>query len=260
MAIRLESLIQIIVLCLLVIFTTACKDKNCKSLLSFYERNFNTIQVQDDGTWIANHEVDDDKLIFSFRREGNTLQEDGRLRIQKNFYEIDKNSKQIEARYEFKLTGEFTELNEDAEFDWLTILEIWHKPGWKNFKDPMRTSLNLQKDKGENYLRLKVTTDKKNEDVWVHINEVDFMNELRPLEINKLEVLYNKPKQYLSIKLNQEKIRLNLSEISPQENVGIWGINPVKFYTSNRVIERISSSTEEQDYRIEFLKPELCLN
>jgi hypothetical protein len=190
-----------------------------------------------------------------------------RNRIQMNIYDLPPKIDRLTSSFEFSIDdGLDNFLKSNAQVQWLTLFEIWNDPGWKNKRYPFRISLNLHKDSEKNYLTPVVSGETKDNKTGEWIKEWD-----KRLNINILTTeLYS---LNTTINLSEDKIftlklqdksntayferRANLTHRKNKNDQNIWGLNPIKLYTSTSILELIKS--KDASLSIKFYRPRLCL-
>jgi hypothetical protein len=210
-----------------------------------YKININT-QTTEAGNWkpniVTGSLINTDFAEFSYNQSDSWIDKD-RIRIQINFL-----------------------LSDDA-IKWLTIFEIWNEPGWQSKPFPNRISFNLHKNSNEHFLTPVISGEHKNLTTgeW----QVDWQESLAiPIYSNQIYSLYAKLKlrrnSGIELRLSggkgNQKIEFTKNgkmTNSPENDTDIWGINPIKLYTSPEILDRIQKAKAKLE--IKFYNPTICL-
>lgn len=249
-------------LCLFVIFfnISGCAKNSCVEISDKFLGGNAIIQEQSSKDWVTASSKTADGYIFTIRKTSNRKVEKSKLRIQANVYNLSDEVEGLDVSYSFELDGGFVNLEKNAQSQWLTIMELWHRPGWKNFSSPLRTTVNLRKKSGEEYFRIHITTDYKEHEKWVNYLAIPTSEKIYPGKKNKLTLNYEKDEpDELKLVVNSETVVINIKEKFGNRSAGLWGLNPIKFYTSNQVLNRISDTDVNDEYRMIFTEPKICV-
>jgi hypothetical protein len=204
---------------------------------------------------------------FSFTRSEEWVDDD-RIRIQMNLYDLPSTVDQAYIKFKFLFSDELKKfLLSDNAIKWLTIFEIWNEPGWQDKPYPYRISFNLHKKSEEHFFTPVITGEYKNtiSGTW----EVDWMESLDiDIYTNQIYSLYSKLRLTgdsgieigLSGGQNNKQAKLNKRgsmNHSLTSEANIWGLNPIKLYTSPEILNRIEETGAK--LKINFYSPEICL-
>jgi hypothetical protein len=235
-----------------------------------YKININT-QTTEAGNWkpniVTGSLINTDFAEFSYNQSDSWIDKD-RIRIQMNLYNLPTKVDKAIIKFKFLFTDDLENflLSDDA-IKWLTIFEIWNEPGWQSKPFPNRISFNLHKNSNEHFLTPVISGEHKNLTTgeW----QVDWQESLAiPIYSNQIYSLYAKLKlrrnSGIELRLSggkgNQKIEFTKNgkmTNSPENDTDIWGINPIKLYTSPEILDRIQKAKAKLE--IKFYNPTICL-
>jgi hypothetical protein len=231
-----------------------------------------TLQSTDSSNWIPDIVINNlyktKYAEFSFTEDRDKVEAD-RVRIQMNLYELPLTTDIALVNFKFFIDKDLKPfLKSKREFKWLTIFEIWNDPGWKNKEHPFRITVNLTKRANKNFLRPIISGEfkesKSNKWIVEWSNKLDieiypdqfyfFASAIKLEEKNSLAVTLSGGKDHKVSELHKVD---SLTHKDNTSDSNIWGINPIKLYTSPNVLDRISASGSS--LKIKFYDPQVCL-
>jgi hypothetical protein len=247
-------------------------DTNPIQQLSYEDKISPKLQSTKAGNWepaiVASPTSALDYVRFSFKKSEKLVEKD-RIRIQINLYDLPVSTDKVNINFKFKFTDELRNfLLSDNAIKWLTIFEIWNVPGWQDKLYPFRISLNLYKNAHDHFLTPIISGELKNNisGVWepkwkqsiniaIYSDQIySFNASLNLSEDNSFEIKLSGGKG------NEHERFIRKGDVvigAHATDRKIWGINPIKLYTSPDILDRIEKANAKLE--LIFYNPQVCL-
>lgn len=175
-----------------------------------------------------------------------------RARIQLNYYQFPDPTEYLEVDFDFSLTHLMEPaVQSDVAFQWLTLFEFWNEPGWTESRFPFRISFNLKKTAAQRHLQPLLHGQVKDPDSkqWTSVWEttLDFRVVAGERYRFRFAADVGQPG---GLAIDLEGQGQYVSFVAPRaflvhpDNPGdrsLWGFNPVKLYTSGRILDELDA-------------------